>query len=185
MIRRNVELESRLVDDLLDVTRIERGTLELERAPLHFHDAVQAAVEVSRPDIEAKNQHLTVRLGARDQRLLGDRQRLQQAVWNLLKNASKFTSRGGEIRIDTYNEGGSVLLEVADSGIGIEPAALQRIFDPFQQADRAITRSYGGLGLGLAIAKASICGHGGEIRARSGGCGQGSTFLVRLPLEPA
>jgi signal transduction histidine kinase len=183
MIRRNVELEAHLVNDLLDVTRIERGKLELNRVPMPLHGAIEAAIEISRPDIEAKQQRLAVHLQAREQRVLGDRERLEQAVWNLLKNASKFTPRQGEIRIETYDAEGSVMLRISDTGIGIEPQSMHLIFEPFVQSDRSITRAYGGLGLGLAIAKASICGHGGDIQALSAGPGLGSTFLVRLPVE--
>src|SRR5579871_443735 len=183
MIRRNVELEAHLVNDLLDVTRIERGKLELNRVPMPLHGAIEAAIEISRPDIEAKQQRLAVHLQAREQRVLGDRERLEQAVWNLLKNASKFTPRQGEIRIETYDAEGSVMLRISDTGIGIEPQSMHLIFEPFVQGDRSITHAYGGLGLGLAIAKASICGHGGDIQALSAGPGLGSTFLVRLPVE--
>jgi two-component system CheB/CheR fusion protein len=182
MIRRNIQIESRFVDELLDITKIERGKMELFREPMDLHEAIEQAVEVCRPDVEDKNQGLTIALEAQEHRLHGDFNRLQQVVWNLLKNASKFTPSGGEIRLQTRDEPGCVVIEVADRGIGINPEALARIFDPFTQADAAITREYGGLGLGLAIAKASVLGHGGEIRVESQGSGHGATFIVSLPL---
>lgn len=182
MIRRNVQLEARFVDDLLDVTKIARGKMELVRAPMDVHEAIRHAVEISQADLEAKKQRLAVNLAAAAHRLDGDFQRLQQAVWNLLKNASKFTPGGGEIRLRTWNAGGQLIVEVSDTGIGIEPDALPRIFDPFMQADLSITRQFGGLGLGLAIAKATVLGHGGELRAASAGQGLGTTFTLSLPL---
>lgn len=182
MIRRNILIESRFVDELLDITKIERGKMELVRVPMDVHEAIQHAVEISRPDVETKAQQLTVALEAPAHHLNGDFSRLQQVVWNLLKNASKFTPVGGEIRLQTRNEAGALVIEVSDRGIGLEPEAAARIFDPFTQADAAITREYGGLGLGLAIAKASVLGHGGEIRVESEGLGRGATFFVTLPL---
>jgi len=118
---------------------------------------------------------------ANDDRVTGDLSRLKQVVWNVVKNASKFTPDGGEIRVATRNEPGSVVIEVADTGIGIDPAMLPTIFDPFTQADESITRSYGGLGLGLAIAKGIVERHGGRIEARSGEGGRGATFTITLP----
>jgi two-component system CheB/CheR fusion protein len=182
MIRRNIQIESRFVDELLDITKIERGKMELMREPMDVHEAIEHAVEVSQPDVEAKAQQLTVALEAPEHHLEGDFSRLQQVVWNLLKNASKFTPGGGEIQLRTRNEAGALVIEVTDTGIGLEPGAAARIFEPFTQADAAITREYGGLGLGLAIAKASVLGHGGEIRVESQGPGRGATFLVALPL---
>ncbi len=184
MIRRNVQLEAHFVDDLLDVTRIARGKMEIVRAPTDLHAAIEHAVEVSRPDLEAKNQRLTVALDAREHRLDGDALRLQQVVWNLLKNAAKFTPEGGEIAVRTWDDepGRRVVLEVSDTGIGIATETLSRIFDPFAQASAAITREFGGLGLGLAISKATVEAHGGEIRAESAGLKRGATFRVFLPL---
>ncbi len=182
MIIRNIQIESRFVDELLDITKIERGKMELLKEPMDVHVAIQHAVEVSRPDIDAKRQRLTVALEAREHQMTGDFSRLQQVVWNLLKNASKFTPDGGAIRLRTRNEAGALVIEVSDSGIGLAPEAAPRIFDPFTQADAGITREYGGLGLGLAIAKASVLGHGGEIRVESPGEGRGATFIVTLPL---
>jgi signal transduction histidine kinase len=184
MIRRNVVLESRLVDDLLDVTRIARGKMEIHREPMDLHDAIRHAVEICRPDIEARNHRLGVLLYAASHRLQGDFARLQQVVWNLLKNACKFTPSGGAIVLRTRNEADSIVLEVEDSGIGVEQEALERIFDPFTQASTDIMRRYGGLGLGLAISKASVDAHGGSIQVESEGADRGTSFRVMLPLHP-
>jgi PAS domain S-box-containing protein len=182
MVRRNVAIEAQFVDDLLDVTRIARGKLALTRAPVDVHDVVARAVEITRGDFAAKRQRLAVELGARRHGVDGDAMRLQQAVWNLLKNAAKFTPAGGDIAVRTRNEDRAIVVEVADSGIGIAAAQLEAIFDPFVQADVAIAREYGGLGLGLAIAKATVRGHDGELTAHSEGPGRGTTFRIVLPL---
>jgi PAS domain S-box-containing protein len=181
MIQRNVEMEARLVDDLLDVTRMRHGKIELALSPMDIHDAVSEAVEVARPDIETRGQRLVVALDARHGRVTGDPARLQQVVWNVLKNASKFTPGGGEIRVATHDEPGHVVIEVTDDGIGIDPSMLSTIFDPFTQAENTVTRSYGGLGLGLAIAKGIVERHGGRMEAHSPGAGQGATFTIVLP----
>jgi two-component system CheB/CheR fusion protein len=182
MIRRNVELESHFIEDLLDVTRIGHGKLEIAREPMDLHEAVRRAVIVSQPDLLDKEQHLTVDLEAAEHQITGDLARLQQVVWNLIKNASKFTAEGGAIRLRTRNEPGVIVVEVADNGIGIEAGALARIFDAFSQANETISRQYGGLGLGLAIAKGTVDAHGGALRADSAGLGHGATFTVTLPL---
>jgi two-component system CheB/CheR fusion protein len=182
MVRRNVALEAQFVDDLLDVTRIARGKLALTREPVDLHDVVARAVEITRGDFAAKQQRLAVELGARRHGVDGDAMRLQQAVWNLLKNAAKFTPARGDIAVRTRNEDRAIVVEVADTGIGIEPAHLETIFDPFVQADGSIAREYGGLGLGLAIAKAAVRGHDGELIAHSVGAGRGTTFRIVLPL---
>jgi two-component system CheB/CheR fusion protein len=184
MIRRNVELEAHFVDDLLDVTRIVRGKMELARQRLDLHDVVARAVEVVRGDVEAKHQTLDVDLRAARRGVVGDPARLQQAFWNLLKNASKFTPEGRTIRLGTRDGGDAIEVEIADEGIGIEPTQLGAIFDPFVQADATIAREFGGLGLGLAIARATVEAHGGELVARSEGRGRGATFTVTLPLAP-
>ncbi len=183
MVQRNVDLESHLIDDLLDVTRIARGKMELARTDTDLHEAVRRAVEVSTPDIEAKGQRLTVDMSEGSCRLDGDPARLQQVFWNLLKNASKFTPTGGAIEIRARcQEGGEATVEVTDTGIGLEAGAAERIFNPFEQASTSITRQFGGLGLGLAIAKATVEAHGGVLSVSSPGLGQGATFAVRLPL---
>jgi signal transduction histidine kinase len=183
MICRNVEIENHFINDLLDITRISRGTLELNRKPMDVHEAVKAAIEISLPDIEGKQQRLTVELKAEALTVHADFMRTQQVFWNLLKNASKFTPKRGEIRVSSRNESGSIVVEISDTGIGIEPKALPNIFEAFHQGDTSITRRFGGLGLGLAIAKATVDAQGGSIRATSPGLDRGSTFTVRLPLH--
>jgi len=185
MIQRNVTMEARLVDDLLDVTRIRHGKVELMFSAMDVHDAVREALEVAKPDIDARKQRLTVALDAGEHRVMGDATRLKQVVWNVLKNASKFTAERGRIGVTTRNAPGKVVIEVTDSGIGIDPAMLSKIFETFSQVDASITRTFGGLGLGLAIAKAIVERHGGEIEAHSRGLGHGATFTVSLPLAGA
>ena len=182
MIERNVELEARFIDDMLDVTRIAHGKLEIERANLDLHEVVRRAVEVSAPDLHAKDQRLTVALDAAGHGVRGDFARLEQALWNLLKNASKFTPAGGRIAVRSHNEAGVVIIEVVDNGIGLDAPAIEHIFDPFEQADASIAREFGGLGLGLAIAKAAAEAHGGQLRASSRGRDQGATFTLSVPL---
>ena len=182
VILRNVELESRLIDDLLDLTRITRGKVELVKRPVELRTILDRAVEVCQADMEARRLHFGVDHGPGPYVVEADGARLQQVFWNLLKNAIKFTPPGGRIGLRCRPEDGEVVVEVADSGIGIEPGALECVFDAFAQAERSITRQFGGLGLGLTISRALIEQHGGTIEARSGGRGQGATFLVRLPL---
>ncbi len=182
MIARNVQLEAHFIDDLLDVTRITHGKIEIAREDMDMHEAIARAVEVSTPDFEAKRQRLTVALEAREHHVSGDFARLQQALWNLLKNASKFTPEGGTIGIRSRDEPGRVVIEVTDNGIGMEESVVERIFHPFEQAEPSITHEFGGLGLGLAIAKAAVTAHEGELRASSPGLGRGATFTVSLPL---
>jgi len=170
MIRSNVELEARLIDDLLDVTRIARGKIELTKRPIELCKVIERAVEVCNPDIEARRVHFGVDLGqAAPYWVEADLSRLQQVFWNLLKNAIKFTPHGGCVGIRCRRNNGQIVVEVNDSGIGIEPEALPRVFDAFEQAERSITRQFGGLGLGLAISKALVELHGGEITAHSEG----------------
>ena len=183
MVRRNVEMEARLIDDLLDVMRIARGKIELRRSTVELCKVIHQAVEVCRPDIEARELHFDVDLGpAAPYWVEADVARLQQVFWNLLKNAIKFTPRGGCVGVRCRPEAGQVVVEVNDSGIGIDAAALPRIFNAFEQAERSITRQFGGLGLGLTISKALVEMHGGTIEVASEGRNKGATFRVRLPL---
>lgn len=181
MIRRNVKIESHLIDDLLDLTRVSRGQFEVVAEPMDMHAAIAGAIEICESDIRGKNQRLLVALDAVLHDMEGDFTRLQQVVWNLLKNASKFTRRGGEIRLSSRSEGKKFFFSVSDNGIGIDPAILPTVFDAFSQGGEWVAREYGGLGLGLAISKATIEAHGGTIKAESSGVGQGSTFTVELP----
>jgi signal transduction histidine kinase/ActR/RegA family two-component response regulator len=193
VIRRNVELESSLIDDLLDLTRITRGKLELHQEAVDLHAILSHAVKTC-CGVDTERKRLTVRLETSAERhyVWGDTARLSQIFWNLVKNAIKFTPAGGSITVRTANEPSpsrisddgatppAVRVEVADTGIGIEPDAASRIFDAFEQENRGITRRFGGLGLGLAICKALVQMHHGTIAVRSQGKGLGSTFTVRL-----
>jgi PAS domain S-box-containing protein len=188
-VRRNAELEARLIDDLLDLTRIERGKLDLHREVTDVLPLLAHAVEACRtPESEEKALRLVTELAADDHRVWADGSRLSQVFWNLLKNAVKFTPEGGTIRVRSWNEGEAeaaerwLVVEVADTGIGIEPQLLPRIFDAFEQGQQTITRRYGGLGLGLAISRAIAELHGGTLEAASEGRDRGSTFTMRLPL---
>ena len=182
IVRRNVRLEVQLIDDLLDVTRISTGKMDLTLASTTLRAIIDVAVEVSTADLKAKGQLLTVELEAGHDELLADVKRLQQVFWNLLKNASKFTPPGGEIRIRSrLSDRASVEVQVQDSGIGFEADAAHRIFHAFEQGSDRVRREHGGLGLGLAIARASVEAHGGSIRAESAGIGSGATFTVDLP----
>jgi two-component system CheB/CheR fusion protein len=184
MICRNVEMEARLIDDLLDVSRIAQGKIELQKQRVELRAVLERAVEVCKPDIEARRLEFGLDWGAAGPYWLeADVPRLQQVFWNLLKNAVKFTSNGGCVGIRCRPEEQQVLVEVNDSGIGIETEALPRIFNAFEQAERSITRQFGGLGLGLTISKALVEMHGGTIEAHSMGRGMGSTFRIRLPLS--
>ena len=182
MIRRNVQIEARFIDDLLDVTRIERGKLEILSEPVNLHQVLRQAIAIAEGEVEEKRQKLTVELQAERFEVTGDGTRLEQVMWNLLKNGSKFSPEEGEIRVKTWNEEGRVLVAFSDDGIGIDPGALLLIFDPFRQENLDVTRRYGGLGLGLAIAKATVEAHDGTLRAESAGRNAGATFIMSLPL---
>jgi PAS domain S-box-containing protein len=186
IIRRNAEMEARLIDDLLDVTRIERGKVELDRRAVDLGTILHRAVEVCMPDIRARRLEFGVDAPDGPYWVHADAARLQQVFWNLLKNSIKFTPAGGCVGVRCRREGeGQVRIEVNDSGEGIEAEALSRIFNAFEQAERSITRQFGGLGLGLTISKAMVEMHGGRIEAQSHGRGKGATFIVRLPLLAA
>jgi signal transduction histidine kinase/ActR/RegA family two-component response regulator len=183
MIRRHVEMEAGLIDDLLDVTRIARGKIELNRMTVQLCTIIQRAVEVCEADIETRRLHFGVDWGSSAPYWVeADVPRLQQVFWNLLKNAIKFTPHGGCVGIRCRPNESHIIVEVNDSGIGIEPEALSRVFNVFEQAERSITRQFGGLGLGLAISKALVELHGGTISALSEGRGKGASFRIQLPL---
>jgi PAS domain S-box-containing protein len=184
-IRRNVELEARLIDDLLDLTRIVRGKIHLRLEPLDLHAVLAQAIEICRSEIADKGLHLAVALDDRAPGVMGDPARLQQVFWNLLKNAAKFTPAGGTISVrSSCGPGRKAVVEVADTGIGIEAEAISRIFEPFEQGNTGITRTHGGLGLGLAISRALVDLHGGRIAASSPGKDRGATFRVELETIP-
>jgi len=182
VIGRNVQLQARLIDDLLDMTRIARGKVELDRQPVAVEQILQRVTEVCMPDIEARGLYFGIKIDEPPHFVNADAARMQQVFWNLLKNSVKFTPRGGCVGVWCWRQDNQVIVEVLDSGEGIEPDAIQRIFNPFEQADRTVTRRFGGVGLGLSISKALVEMHGGSIEARSSGKGQGATFTVRLPL---
>ena len=183
MIRRNVEMEARLIDDLLDVTRIAQGKVELDKRPIELCTIINRAVEVCRSDIEDRGLGFGVDTGDGPYMVEGDAVRLQQVFWNLLKNAIKFTAAGGYVGIRCRRDGdGQVVAEVTDNGVGIEADALLKVFDAFEQGQRGVTRQFGGLGLGLTISKTLVEMHGGSIEAKSDGKGRGATFVVKLPI---
>jgi signal transduction histidine kinase len=189
-IRTSIELEARLIDDLLDLTRITRGILRLEMQPVDAHAVLSAAVAIVRPEAEAKNVGLTVDLAAGERQLHGDGIRLQQVFWNLLKNAVKFTPAGGKIALATSASADRAewALTISDTGIGLTPDERTRIFEAFVQGEHsrgADGHRFGGLGLGLAISRTLVEMHAGRIEAASGGRGLGSVFTVTLPLRRA
>ena len=181
VVRRNVELEARLIDDLLDITRISKGKLQLSFEPISIHQILQRAYEICRNEIEAKDLEVNFALRAVHTYVEGDPARLQQVFWNLIKNSVKFTPEKGRITIETLNPGpDKIQIRVIDTGIGIESETIGKIFDAFEQGQSDITRRFGGLGLGLTISKTLIDAHGGHIRVQSSGKNQGTTFTVEL-----
>lgn len=182
MIRRNVALEARLIDDLLDLTAIAAGKVTLKVARVDMHQLARAVAEMLAPQLQAGELTLVMELGATYPYVEADGARMQQVLWNLVRNAVKFTPRGGTVAIRTRSGGGRFVLECSDTGIGIDPQALPQIFNAFEQADREVTRRFGGLGLGLAIAHGLVEQHQGELTAASEGRDQGATFTLELPL---
>jgi signal transduction histidine kinase len=182
-VERNAQAQARLVEDLLEVSRITSGKLRLEMREVDLAALIHAAVESIRPAADARE--LTLETTGLDQRLptIGDPDRLQQVIWNLLSNAVKFTQAGARVTVTLGRADGSDTLIVRDTGIGIEPAFIPHVFDTFRQADASSTRQVGGLGLGLSIAKRLVELHGGTITAASEGTGRGATFTVRLPVR--
>jgi CheY-like chemotaxis protein len=181
VIRRNVELEARLIDDLLDVTRISKGKLQLSLETASVHEILQRSYEICREEIAAKDLKIEFRLRADQAYVEGDPARLQQVFWNLIKNSVKFTPANGRIVIETLNPTpDTVEIRTTDTGIGIETDQMERIFNAFEQGQSSITRRFGGLGLGLAISKAMVNAHGGKIQAESSGKNRGATFIVTL-----
>jgi signal transduction histidine kinase/ActR/RegA family two-component response regulator len=181
IIRRNVELEARLIDDLLDITRISKGKLKLTLEAVSIHSVLQRALEICRDDICQKKLRVDLQLDAGEHFVHGDQARLQQVFWNLIKNSVKFSAAGGHITLSTANpQPGQVEIRTIDTGIGIEPEKMNKIFNAFEQGQSSITRRFGGLGLGLAISKAMVLAHGGTISAFSAGKDRGATFTIRL-----
>jgi PAS domain S-box-containing protein len=186
VVLRQVKHLSRLIDDLLDVSRISRGKIGLRKAPLDLSPVVSSALEAVRPLLEERKHELSVSLVNGGLRLEADPLRLEQILVNLLTNAAKYTDAGGRISVTARLEGSDIVIRVRDTGIGITPELLPRVFDPFVQGDRTMARSEGGLGIGLTLARKLAEVHGGGVTAESEGPGKGSEFTVRLPaLEDA
>jgi PAS domain S-box-containing protein len=181
-IERNAKLQAQLIEDLLDMSRIISGKLRLTVGPVDLHPLIEGAVEAMRPAADAKSIRLQVVLDSNVGLISGDPDRLQQVFWNLISNAVKFTPKGGRVQVRLQRIESHVELAVSDTGQGITPEFLPYVFDRFRQADSAITRMHGGLGLGLAIVRHLIELHGGMVEARSPGEGQGATFTVKLPI---
>ncbi|MFL6336723.1 MAG: ATP-binding protein [Pyrinomonadaceae bacterium] len=181
-IERNAKIQSRLIDDLLDLSRIISGKLLLETREVDLNTVVSNSIEVVRPAANAKGIQLTYECEPGGKTISGDSARLQQVAWNLLSNAVKFTPEGGGVSVRLAREGARVKFSVSDTGRGIAAEFLPHVFDRFRQADSATTRAHGGLGLGLAIVRHLAELHGGEVRAESAGEDQGSTFSVTFPL---
>ncbi|MFO0926252.1 MAG: ATP-binding protein [Gemmataceae bacterium] len=182
MMERQMRQVVRLIDDLLDASRISRGKLALRREPTDLAAVVAAAVETSRPLIEASGHRLDVALPPEPLRLAADATRLAQVFANVLNNAAKYTPAGGQIRLSAERDGGTAVVRVRDSGIGIPADRLPQIFELFVQVDSSVGRAQGGLGIGLALVKGLVEMHGGTVAAHSDGPGTGSEFVVRLPL---
>jgi CheY-like chemotaxis protein/two-component sensor histidine kinase len=181
-MERQIHHLNRLVDDLLEVSRITRGVIEVRKEPLDLASIVKAAVETSRPVLDNLRHELSVELEPDTMFVGGDPVRLTQVFANLLNNAAKYTNHGGRISIATRREKGEAVISVKDNGIGIAPNALSQVFDMFMQVDRSTRRSQGGLGIGLTLVRSLVGMHGGSVEARSDGPGLGSEFVVRLPL---
>lgn len=182
-IERNARVQGQIIADLLDMSRIISGKVQLDVQSLDLAEVVNAALDAVKLSIEAKKLRVRVTLDARAGRLRGDPGRLQQVFWNLLTNAVKFTPSGGRIDVVMERVNSHVEVSVEDSGIGIKPEFLAFVFDRFRQADASTTRRHGGLGLGLSIVKHLVELHGGSVRVKSAGEGQGSTFIVALPIS--
>jgi signal transduction histidine kinase len=182
-VERNAQVQSRLIEDLLEVSRIVTGKLRLEQRPLDLVTVCSTAVDSIRPAAEARGVALRREFGEHSLPTIGDPDRLQQVVWNLLSNAVKFTPPGGTVTLQLRRGNGFDELTVTDTGIGIEQDFLPDVFETFRQADASSTRTHGGLGLGLSIVKQLVEMHGGEVEAASGGRDAGATFTVRLPIR--
>jgi signal transduction histidine kinase/ActR/RegA family two-component response regulator len=181
MIRRNIRVEQHLIDDLLDVTRISKGKLVLNLTSVNVHGQIRNVVETCRSEWAGKNIRMQLDLSAGDRFVVADEARFQQIVWNLVQNAIKFSRERGEVRISTVNESpGHLTIIVQDHGIGIEPEAMQRIFNPFEQGERSLKRRFGGLGLGLAISKSLAEAHAATLTATSEGLNRGATFKLTI-----
>jgi CheY-like chemotaxis protein/two-component sensor histidine kinase len=186
MLRRNIELEARLIDDLLDLTRIAKGRIQLNNETVDVHDLLRSVQGICQSDLNAKQIRATVRLDAKHHYVHADSARMQQVFWNILRNAAKFTAERGEVEIVTSDDpSGRVRVTIIDNGIGMSLETLDRLFRPFEQGDDDISKRYGGLGLGMAISKALLDVQDGTIEAQSEGPGTGARFTVTMPTVPA
>ena len=183
MVQRQVQHLTRLVDDLLDVSRITKRKIELKRVAVRVATVVDAAVETARPAIDSVGHNFSVQNAEGETWINVDAVRLAQAIGNLLHNAAKFTPAGGRIALDVERRDGELLVRVTDNGLGIGPEVLPSVFDLFTQGERSLDRSQGGLGIGLSLVKGLVEMHGGRVSAQSGGPGKGSTFVIALPLS--
>lgn len=184
VMERQVTHLVRLVDDLLEVSRITRGLIDVQRQPVDLATIVRSAIDTSRPLLEAAEHELTLDLPAEPLVLLGDGVRLTQVLTNLLTNAAKYTNAGGHVWLTVRKQGERVMVSVRDNGIGIHPELLGSVFEMFTQLDRSNRRTQGGLGIGLTLVRSLVAMHGGRVEARSEGLGKGSEFVVELPLLP-
>jgi len=182
-IERNVRIQTQIVNDLLDMSRVISGKIHLEIQPLYLHDVVAQAIDAVRQSAAAKNIRILPMLDSHLGLIRGDPNRLQQALWNLLTNAIKFTPGGGRVQIVLERVNSHVEVSVEDNGIGIRPDFLPHVFDRFRQADPGTTRKFGGLGLGLSIVKSLVEMHGGSVRVKSPGENLGSTFIIAIPIS--
>jgi signal transduction histidine kinase len=182
MMHRQVRHMTRLVDDLLEVSRLTRGKLELRREVVDLASILATAVDTCRPAIDARRHQFAVSIARHPIRVHADSVRITQVVANLLNNAAKYTPEGGQLWLTARAEDGQAVISVRDTGVGIEPEMLSRVFELFVQVEESLHRSDGGLGIGLTLARRLVEMHDGSLEARSGGAGQGSEFIVRLPL---
>jgi signal transduction histidine kinase/DNA-binding response OmpR family regulator len=182
LIARQLKQLVRLVDDLLDVSRITRGKIELKIGPVEVQQVVAAAIETSRPNVDGHRHTLSIQLPTETLHVRGDFARVSQVLSNLINNAAKYTPRGGRISLSAAADGDAVAFRIRDSGVGIPPEYITTIFDPFTQVDRSLARSNGGLGIGLTLVRRLVEMQGGSVSARSEGRNRGSEFTVRLPL---
>jgi CheY-like chemotaxis protein len=181
IMTRQIDQMVRLIDDLLDLSRVSRGKIKLEREAVEIYAVVVDALEVCRPAVEGAGHHISVQLPDETLRVEGDRTRLVQVLCNLLSNAAKYTAPGGVIHIEASAERDTVRLSVRDTGVGIPSDMLSKVFEMFTQVERSLEQSKGGLGIGLTLVKRLVELHGGTVQARSEGTGRGSEFVVELP----
>ena len=185
MLRRSVELEARIIDDLLDLTRIAKGMLSFSPEDTDVHELIGHLVGMCHSEFRGKELAVSLQLNAQMNHVYTDAGRLQQVLWNVLRNAAKFTESGGKVSIATCNdEDRNILIQVMDTGIGMAPETMSRLFTPFEQGEQLISRRYGGLGLGMAISFALVELLGGTLTAFSEGLGKGSTFSITFPAKP-